>query len=165
MIDLVNTLQFIDSMTGRLAWPVAAVILGLIFRRSLVGLLERVRKLRWGDREAELAEATKKAEEVVEKRARPLLEKADDPEQVERLVQDAARWGLLSALSTRLNSPVSTVFLSQGSGKTESLASVFARMRDEGFSTLPKLHFPLNDDEGRDDDDPDDDPPRVGAPA
>src|SRR4051812_39778410 len=30
-IGAVNTLQFVDSMTGRLAWPIAALILGLVF--------------------------------------------------------------------------------------------------------------------------------------
>jgi hypothetical protein len=29
VIDRVNTLQFIDSITGRLAWPLAAVALGV----------------------------------------------------------------------------------------------------------------------------------------
>ncbi|MDN3356854.1 hypothetical protein [Actinomadura sp. DC4] len=49
-----NTLQFIDSITGRLAWPLAAVTLGIIFRRSVGQLLGRVQKLKWRDGEAEL---------------------------------------------------------------------------------------------------------------
>jgi hypothetical protein len=96
-----NTLQFIDSMTGRLAWPLAVVVLGLVFRRSLVGLLERVRKLRWGEREAELAElaeATQDVQDAVEEAAKPLPEGAggggrENRARMERLMRSAAQWG------------------------------------------------------------------------
>ena len=49
-----GTLQFVDSMTGKLAWPFAAIILGLLFRESIISLLSRIKTLRWGEREAEL---------------------------------------------------------------------------------------------------------------
>lgn len=96
-----GTLQFIDSMTGRLAWPLAAVLLGFVFRRPLTELLDRVRRLKWGEKEAELAalaEATRDVEDAVEKASRPLPGDAEESsqqnrERIERLVRDAASWG------------------------------------------------------------------------
>jgi hypothetical protein len=69
----VNTLPFIDSMTGRLAWPIAALILGLVFRGPLTSLMNRVRRVRWGEREAELAD-TADVQEAIEELAKPLPE-------------------------------------------------------------------------------------------
>jgi hypothetical protein len=108
MIDLVNTLQFIDSMTGRLAWPLATVVLGLIFRRSLVGLLGRIRKLRWRESEAELAElaeATQGVQDAVEEAAKPLSQDAgegerESRERIERLMRSAAAWGFAISKTT-----------------------------------------------------------------
>lgn len=101
IIDAVNTLQFIDSMTGRLAWPLAAIVLGIIFRRSVGRLLGRVRRLKWREGEAELAdlaEATEDVQQAVEEVGKPLPE--DETERaaayrsrIERLVQDAVAWG------------------------------------------------------------------------
>lgn len=101
MIDAVNALQFIDSMTGRLAWPLAAVLLGLVFRRPLTELLDRIRRLKWGEKEAELAvalAATQDVEEAVEEAAKPLPADSEvgsrqNRERIERLVRDAASWG------------------------------------------------------------------------
>ena len=64
MIDAVNTLQFIDSMTGRLAWPLAVLLIGLVFRRPLTEILDRVRRLKWGEKEAEFAELAKATRDV-----------------------------------------------------------------------------------------------------
>lgn len=61
-------------MTGRLAWPLTALTLGLIFRRSLTGLFARVRTLRWGDGEAELTSVNEAALEL-ESAARDAEEK------------------------------------------------------------------------------------------
>jgi hypothetical protein len=70
----VSVLQFIDAMTGRLAWPLTALTLGLIFRRSLTGLFARIRTLRWGDGEAELTSVNEAALEL-ESAAREAEEK------------------------------------------------------------------------------------------
>ncbi|GAB3990182.1 hypothetical protein GCM10029978_117380 [Actinoallomurus acanthiterrae] len=96
-----NTLQFIDSMTNRLAWPLSAIILGLIFRRSLTQLLGRVRRLKWKEGEAELAElaaATDDVELAVQEAAAPLPEDEEEREaaqrsRIERLMSDAASLG------------------------------------------------------------------------
>jgi hypothetical protein len=97
----VNTLQFIDSMTNRLAWPLSAIVLGLIFRPSLVQLLGRVRRLKWGEKEAELAELAEAAndvQEAVAEAAAPLPDNAEQREavqreRIERLMRDSAQWG------------------------------------------------------------------------
>ena len=92
-----STLQFIDSMTGQLAWPIAALILGLIFRGSLASLMNRVKRVRWGDREAELAEAAD-VQEAIEELAKPLPETAGEREheqiiRIQNLVDSVARAG------------------------------------------------------------------------
>lgn len=94
-------LQFIDSMTGRLAWPVAALTLGLIFRRSLVQLFARVRTLRWGETEAELAEADEAAKDLqsaAKQATEPLPDDESENEQerrrrLERVIRSAFEYG------------------------------------------------------------------------
>jgi hypothetical protein len=94
----VNTLQFIDAMTGRLAWPIAAVVLGLVFRTPLIRLLARVRRFRWREAEAELAEAAEAVEEAAKEAAAPLppgVEESaqENRERIDRLLIEAAEWG------------------------------------------------------------------------
>ena len=96
-----NTFQFINAMTGHLAWPLAAVLLGLVFRRPLTELLDRIRRLKWGEKEAELAafaDATQGVEDAIEAATRPLPANGEESsqqnrERVERLVKEAASWG------------------------------------------------------------------------
>lgn len=118
MIGAVDTLQFIDSMTGRLAWPLAAITLGIIFRRSLGQLLSRVRRLKWGEGEAELAElaeATEDVQQAIEEVGKPLPEEESERDatyraRIERLVQDAAEWGIkLGALGWDTAAPILTI--------------------------------------------------------
>ena len=40
-------MEFVSSIVGSLAWPVAAVIVAAIFHRQIAGLLAKVRKLNW----------------------------------------------------------------------------------------------------------------------
>jgi hypothetical protein len=92
-----TTLQFIDSMTGRLAWPIVALALGFIFRRPLGTLLARVRTLTWGQTQAKLADAANDVQETLEEIAQP-LPPGDDAStayraRIERVVQDATMWG------------------------------------------------------------------------
>lgn len=56
-------LEFISSLVGSLAWPLAAVIIALMFKSQIAALLAKVRKLSWGDSSVELAEQLDKAED------------------------------------------------------------------------------------------------------
>lgn len=121
VIDRVNTLQFIDAMTGRVAWPLAAVVIGLMFRRSLIELLRRVRKFRVRDVEAELAEETDLVEEALREAAQPLTDDAEaearQRERIEHLLRSAARWGFrISELLPDVNRlpPVKVDWLDNG---------------------------------------------------
>ena len=102
-----SMLQFIDSMTGRLAWPLAAMVLGLIFRRSLSGLLERVRKLRYREAEAELealAEAERGLQNAAAEAVKPLPDSSDgerlNRERVEHLLKESAEFGFAMSRAT-----------------------------------------------------------------
>ncbi|WP_152034018.1 hypothetical protein [Paracidovorax avenae] len=52
-------LTFISKLIDSIAWPVAAVLLGLIFRKKLAELLPLLRKVKAGPLEAEFEIATK----------------------------------------------------------------------------------------------------------
>lgn len=52
-------LEFTSKLIDSLAWPVAAVVLGLIFRKKLIELLPLLRKVKAGPLEAEFEIATK----------------------------------------------------------------------------------------------------------
>jgi hypothetical protein len=94
----VTVLQFIDSLTGRLAWPIAAVILALVFRRPITELIGRLPRLTWGDKEAELAEvaeAKEQVQEAVEQAAKPTPEGylPIDRDQLRRILQSTVQLG------------------------------------------------------------------------
>jgi len=61
-------LTFVSKLVESLAWPVVALVLGLVFRRKLVALIPTLRKLKAGPVEAEFELAAKQvlanAEEV-----------------------------------------------------------------------------------------------------
>ena len=96
-----TVLQFIDSLVGRLAWPIVALLLGLVFRRPISGTLDRLKKVRWGEREAELTELAEKASEVreaVEDISKPLPTDRKESEErnrkrIETLIRQSAEWG------------------------------------------------------------------------
>lgn len=52
-------LTFISNTIDSLAWPVVAMVLGLVFRKSVVDLIPALRKLKAGPLEAEFELATK----------------------------------------------------------------------------------------------------------
>jgi hypothetical protein len=103
-ITPVNTLRFIDSMTGRLAWPVVVLALSIVFRRPVSGLLTRIRRLRWGEREAELdrlVDAADAVQDAVEEASEPLPGDHAESERTRRerianLLQQAAEWGFVT---------------------------------------------------------------------
>ena len=66
-------LQFIDSMTGRLAWPVVAIALVLLLRRQIIALAERIQEVtfpggsaKFNEFEQELSKATSHAVKVMQ---------------------------------------------------------------------------------------------------
>jgi hypothetical protein len=80
---------------------VATLILGLVLRRPLTGMLDRVQHLKWGDKEADLeglAEAAQGVQKALEEAARPLPLDREEAEKerktrIERLMQNAVAWG------------------------------------------------------------------------
>lgn len=54
-------LTFITKLVDALAWPVVALVLGLVFRRKLLALIPTLRKLKAGPVEAEFELAAKQA--------------------------------------------------------------------------------------------------------
>ncbi|WP_157089062.1 hypothetical protein [Novosphingobium capsulatum] len=56
-------MEFVSSLVGSLAWPVAAVIIAAIFHKQIAGLLAKIRKLNWGEASVELAEQLDKVED------------------------------------------------------------------------------------------------------
>src|SRR4051794_33073976 len=51
-----DLLQFISTMTGHLAWPLAAVLLGFMFREQVRKLLDKMKSLKAPGIEASFAE-------------------------------------------------------------------------------------------------------------
>lgn len=60
--DEMGVLEFIASIIGSVAWPIAAVIIALAFRKQIAGLLNKIRRFSWGDTSVELAEQLDKVE-------------------------------------------------------------------------------------------------------
>ncbi|MBA4355523.1 MAG: hypothetical protein C0409_12625, partial [Novosphingobium sp.] len=48
-------LEWSASVLGALAWPLAALVIALVFRRHLLALLARLDELNWGDKSARFA--------------------------------------------------------------------------------------------------------------
>lgn len=57
-------MEFVASMTGALAWPLALVIVAIVFREHIVGLFRRVEEIGFGGATAKLAKELDKAEEI-----------------------------------------------------------------------------------------------------
>jgi hypothetical protein len=54
-----DQLSFLTKMTEALAWPVVALVLGLVFRRKLLDLIPLIKKLKAGPLEAEFGRDAK----------------------------------------------------------------------------------------------------------
>jgi hypothetical protein len=94
---LVTTLQFIDAMAGRLAWPIAAVLLGLLFRHAITTLIGRVRHFSIGDFDAELA-AEEHVDQAVQDVAQHHIDRwgelgDEQKERIEHVIQEAVNFG------------------------------------------------------------------------
>lgn len=96
-----DTMTFIAAMTKALAWPVAAVILGLIFRRPLGGLLTgvKLRRIKKGDFLADFEAGVQeiRAELPAEAQGSPLLSTTQISEESERLIDVAPVAAILQA--------------------------------------------------------------------
>ncbi|OYX89762.1 MAG: hypothetical protein B7X90_06530 [Novosphingobium sp. 17-62-19] len=64
------------SLIGALAWPLAALVIALVFRRPLLTLLARLDELSWGDKAARFAHKLDR----LESEAPPALAEPDGPE-------------------------------------------------------------------------------------
>ncbi len=49
-------LEWTASVIGSVAWPIAAVVIAAFFRSQIAGLLEKIRRLSWGDASVDFAE-------------------------------------------------------------------------------------------------------------
>src|ERR1017187_6632289 len=76
-------LQFIASLIGSLAWPAAMVLVVLLLRRAIFRVLPRLRRLKYGDAEAEFGEKLAQVEEEIAELPAPtsLPKKVDPTEQ------------------------------------------------------------------------------------
>lgn len=97
-------LTFISKLIDSMAWPVAAVLLGLIFRKKLAELLPLLRKVKAGPLEAEFEIATKQVlastAELAAKERKP-----DAPQTADKSpLEDAA-----SKLLTARSEPTATI--------------------------------------------------------
>lgn len=55
-------MQFVAAMTSSLAWPIAAIVLGLAIRGPLIGLLPKIRSLKYGDLQIDLEQQLREVE-------------------------------------------------------------------------------------------------------
>jgi hypothetical protein len=55
-------LDFIASIVGSMSWPIAAVVIAFAFRKQISSLLNKIRRLSWGDTSVELATQLDKVE-------------------------------------------------------------------------------------------------------
>lgn len=80
-------LTFISKLIDSLAWPVAGVVLGLIFRKKLTELIPLLRKVKAGPLEAEFEIATKQVlantAELATKGRKPNAPQAEDKTSLE----------------------------------------------------------------------------------
>jgi hypothetical protein len=58
-------LQFIDSMTGRLAWPIVIIVLVVILRKQVISLAERIEKVTFPGGSAKFKEFEKELTRAV----------------------------------------------------------------------------------------------------
>jgi hypothetical protein len=60
--DPMSWMDFVASLVGSLAWPLAAIIIALLFRMQIAGLLNKIRRLTWGDKALDFAGTLDKLE-------------------------------------------------------------------------------------------------------
>ncbi|WP_295324855.1 hypothetical protein [uncultured Sphingopyxis sp.] len=55
-------LEFIASVVSSVSWPIAIVVIAFAFRKQIASLLNKIRRLSWGDTSVELATQLDKVE-------------------------------------------------------------------------------------------------------
>lgn len=85
-------LQFIDSMVGRLAWPIVALVVLFAIRKQLSSMAERILELSFGG-------ATVKFDKLLAKGAE-LIEEVPTPPQPEAELQELPRSGMYDVPSS-----------------------------------------------------------------
>lgn len=85
-----DSLTFISKVVDSLAWPVAGIILGLLFRKKLLELLPMLRKVKAGPLEAEFELATKQILASTADLSSPKTTSASPPAPQAPSVEDAA---------------------------------------------------------------------------
>ena len=79
-----TVLSFIASMTGSLAWPVAAFCIAFLFKSQIRALIERLNEVGFGDAKATFARKLDAAERNAESLPPPI----DVPDNADALVQE-----------------------------------------------------------------------------
>lgn len=97
--DGMGWFEFISSLVGSLAWPLAAVAIALMFRSQIAALLAKVRKLSWGDSSVELAEQLDKVEDN-SRAVEPSLEAAVPDQRFQQLLAISPSAAILDAWGT-----------------------------------------------------------------
>jgi hypothetical protein len=57
-------LDCLSAIVGAVAWPIAATAIALIFKKQIADLLRKIRKLSWGDKQADFSGELDKVEKV-----------------------------------------------------------------------------------------------------
>jgi hypothetical protein len=73
-------LQFIDSMVGRLAWPIVVLIVIVAVRRHLGSLTERILELSFGGATLKFEKLLSRGAEIIQEAPVPQLPKPEEPE-------------------------------------------------------------------------------------
>lgn len=96
-----NLTEFIVKMTEFIAWPVAVVWLGYIFRNDVRSLLGRLSNLKWKDAEAsfekEIKDTEKKSKEIFKTPIRRNEKVSETEERLFRLADISPRAAILEA--------------------------------------------------------------------
>ncbi|BBO09236.1 hypothetical protein [Bradyrhizobium sp. TM102] len=82
-------LQFIDSMVGRLAWPIVVLIVLVAVRKHLGSLAERILELSFGGASVKFEKLLSRGAELIEEAPKQL--QSPDVADSERLEEEAAR--------------------------------------------------------------------------
>ncbi|MDR3436314.1 hypothetical protein [Telmatospirillum sp.] len=92
------TLDFIVEMTKAVAWPIAAIAIAIIFRKTIPNLIERLSSFKYGGFEAAFAnQAANIAENITRTSDQPPSFVDSDGERLLSLAQESPRAAVLEA--------------------------------------------------------------------
>jgi hypothetical protein len=89
----VDPLEFIAALVSSLAWPLAIVVVVLLLRHQIRNLIPLLRRVRYGEFEAEFSEEVEETAEVIEQRVEetPVKELPSEVEERLRRLTDRMR--------------------------------------------------------------------------